>query len=365
MINFFKYKYLMHKIWKHTFIVFITLLIFFSGTLKSFSEENVFIIDDVEVEGVINTNFSRDKYIDKAFLNSFKILKSRILLSRDLNKMDNIKLQDIKKLITSFAIKDEKYNDINYKAIFKISYNDIKVKKLLGKKNISFSQPKNITVVFFPVLFIDDEIISLRENYFYQQWLSVKIKNETINFILPIEDLDDISQIKKMKNTIEKLNINNLINKYNVKNYVFALMNYENNKLNVYLKTNFNNNEFTKNLLYKLNDIKNESKMNIVLKDLKMQVTDLWKEVNIINLSIPLAIKIKFQYEDILEIGKLEDSLKKINIINNFSLDELNINNSLYKIYYFGNPKRLSNELLKFNYKLKNVKGHWELYFDD
>ena len=36
------------------------------------------------------------------------------------------------------------------------------------------------------------------ENYFYNQWNNIKIKNELINFVLPLEDLDDISKVKKM-----------------------------------------------------------------------------------------------------------------------------------------------------------------------
>ena len=38
---------------------------------------------------------------------------------------------------------------------------------------------------------------------------------------------------------IEELNINSLVGKYDLENYVFALMNYEKNVLNVYIKTNF------------------------------------------------------------------------------------------------------------------------------
>jgi len=35
------------------------------------------------------------------------------------------------------------------------------------------------------------------------------------------------------------------------------------------------------------------------------------------------------------------------------------------KIYYYGNPKKLRAELLKFGYQLNNDQGHWELYIDD
>jgi len=48
------------------------------------------------------------------------------------------------------------------------------------------------------------------------------------------------------------------------------------------------------NIFYEINDIRNELKLSSILKDLKMQITDIWKEENIVNLSIPLSIRIKF-----------------------------------------------------------------------
>ena len=78
---------------------------------------------------------------------------SKILLSRDLNKISNIKLNKIKNLINSFQILEESYRNDEYKATFKIFYNDIKVIELLKQKNISFSQPKIISAVFFPSTF--------------------------------------------------------------------------------------------------------------------------------------------------------------------------------------------------------------------
>ena len=348
------------------FFVILTITIFLLVLpSESFSEENVFIINNVEVEGEIDLNFSREKYINKAFLDSFQILASKILLAKDLNKISNIKLKKIKNLINSFQVLEERYQNDKYRAVFKIFYNDIKVKKLLGQENISFSQPKNISAVFFPILVLNDEIQDFNENFFYKQWTTIKIKNELINFILPLEDLDDISRIQEMKNKIEELNVDDLVNKYNIKNYVFTLIDHQNERLNVYLKTNFNNNKVSKNLFYELDNMENQSKLNFILKDLKIQITDIWKEANVINLSIPLSIKVKFQHLNLKKLDKLESTFYKISVIENYSLEELNINNSFFKIYYYGNPKKLQTELLRFGYRLINDQGYWEIYIND
>ena len=51
-----------------------------------------------------------------------------------------------------------------------------------------------------------------------------------------------------------------------------------------------------------------------------------------------------------------------MNIKEKYSLEEFNINESLFKIYYYGNPKKLKTELLEFDYHLKNEQGYWEIY---
>ena len=358
-------KYLMVKLREYILIILTATILLLISFSKSFSQENIFIIDNVKVEGIINLNFSRDKYINRAFSDSFEILMSRILLSGDLNKVSNIKFNIIKDLVNSFQILEETYRKDEYRGTFKIFFNDDKVKKLLAEKNISFSQIKNISAVFFPVLFVNDELQGFDENYFYNHWTDVGFKNESINFILPLEDLDDISKIKEMKNIIKEFSIDDLVNKYNVKNYAFALLDHNNKQLNIHIKTNFDNSTKSKNISYALDNINDEIRLDFILKDLKMQITDIWKELNIVNLLMPLSIRMKFQYANLLDLDKLKNTFYKIRIIDNYVLEEFNISHTFFKINYFGNPKRLQTELLKFGYQLDNDQGYWELYKDD
>ena len=219
------------------------ILIFLSSTIflffiheKSFSKENLFTVNNVEVQGVLDLNFNREKYINKAFINSFKVLMKKILLTRDLNKVNNIKLKDVKNFVDSFQILEENYNQDEYKLKIKILYNENKIKKFLSQKNISFSQPDNISVIFYPVFFDGGEMKNFNENYFYEMWTEVKINNEVINFVLPLEDLEDISKIIEIKDRIEEINVGSFVNKYNIKDYVFALMDFQNDKLSIHLK---------------------------------------------------------------------------------------------------------------------------------
>ena len=350
---------------KYIFIILTVTIFLFIPLSKTVEAENVFTINNVKVEGPVDINFSRDKYINLAFKESFKVLTNKILLTRDLKKVNNAKLSQIKKLVESFQILKESYKEDIYKATIKIKYNERRIKSFLGEKNISFSQPENISAVFFPVLFIEDELQNFNENFFYKEWSNLKIKNKLINFILPLDDLEDISEIRKMKDKIEELNIEKLVSKYDEKNYVFSLMELNNNKLNVYLKIDFNKNKVSKNIFYDIKDINSTEELKDILIDLKLKITDLWKEENLINVLMPLSINLKFQHKNINNLDNLKKTFDKINIIDNYTLEEINIKYSKFKIYYFGNPKKLRTELFQFGYELKNNQGLWQLYLNE
>ena len=341
------------------------IVFFLTSPTKTLSEENVFIINNTEVKGKININFSREKYLDKAFLNSFETLMKKILLTRDLRKVKNTNLKKIKNLISSFQILEESYRNNKYRANIRIYFNEPKTKSKKNEKNISFVLFEETKAIFFPVLFVDNEIKNFDENFFYKNWKILEIENEIINFILPLDDLDDIKKIAKFKNSVDNIIIDDLVNKYNVSNYVFALMDYKKKKLNIYLKAEFNKNLITKNIIYELDNINNKKKLVEILKDLKLKIIDLWKEENTINLLMPLSIDLKFNHKNANELYEINKIFSKVSIIENYSLEEFDVDNSFFKIYYFGDPKKLTSELIKFGYKLKYDQGYWQVYLNE
>ena len=365
MKNYFLLKFINKTLKQYIFIFLTSIILLFISITKSFSEEDVFTINYIKVKGAIDVNFSREKYLNKAFSISFDTMMNKILLISDLKKVEKSKLKEIKNLIKSFKILEESYREDIYRAELSVVYSEKRVKEFLREKNISFSLPKNISAVFYPVFYINGKMQSLDENFFYNNWEKIKIKNELINFILPIEDLDDVSQITKMRDNLEDLDILSLVSKYDEKNYVFILIDYGKIKLNIYLKTNFNNNTTSKNISYEVKDISDEIMLNSIIKDLKLEIVDVWKEQNLINLLMPLSIKIKFKHSKLKDLDKLRKTLSKIQTIDNYSLEEFNINNSDYKIYYYGNPKNLRAELLKYGYELINNQGVWQLFLHE
>ena len=218
---------------------------------------------------------------------------------------------------------------------------------------------------FFPVIFVNNEIKSHEENLFYKNWSQVILENKIITFILPLEDIEDTLEIIKKKNKLEDLDIISLVKKYDIENYVFCLLEYNKNKLNVYLKINFNNNKISKNFFYKLGNISDVESVNLIIKDLKSKISDIWKQENLVNLLMPLSINLNYEHLNLINLEKLQKALHKIKIINKYSLTKFNTQNSLFKVYYYGNPKKLKTELLKFGYLLGNSEGFWKVYLNE
>jgi hypothetical protein len=354
------FKFLKQSVRQYIFIIFTATILLIIPFSKSFSQENIFTVEEVIIKGLIDKNFNRDKYINKALKKSLKMLMSKILVSSDLTKIKNLKAQDIKYLINSFQVLKEDYDRDEYEIKLKIFYNEKKIKEMLRNKRISYSQPNRVKAVIIPALFIAGEIKSFQQNYFYKEW-NKNIKNELVEFIMPLEDLEDFSKIKKMKDKINDLNLIQIANKYNEENYIFLFMDYENEVMKIYVKTRLEGNKISKNLLYKIENFNNKKQLNYILSDLKIKIEDIWKEINFVNLLMPLSISVKFNHSSNTNLDNFKKTLYNINIIDNYFFEKFDINSSYFKISYFGTPKRLKSELNKSGYDLKDSQGQWEI----
>ena len=91
----------------YIFFIFLSLIIFFFSTSKA--DSKAFKIDNVEISKPFEMQFDKNKVIDVGFYKSFKELMLLIVSSSDQKKISDIKLNEIKAMIESFSIKEEKF----------------------------------------------------------------------------------------------------------------------------------------------------------------------------------------------------------------------------------------------------------------
>jgi hypothetical protein len=122
------------------FISFVLFIIIFSTT---YLNANSFRVPGIEISSPFELNFKKNSVIDDGFKDSFSNLLSMITTSGDKNKIKNIKLKEIKSMIDSFTISDEKFVNNEYFAKLETTFNKKKNLKFFGeKKYISINTNK-------------------------------------------------------------------------------------------------------------------------------------------------------------------------------------------------------------------------------
>ena len=196
------------------YTIFISLFLFITIFSTSFLHANTFKVSDVEISSPFELNFSKNKVIDDGFRDSFINLLNMITTSGEKNKIKNIPIKELKGMIDSFTISDEKFINNEYSAKLETSFSKKKILDFLERKNVFPSIPIRTKILLIPILVdTDTESIYLFENnIFYKKWNFEKKNYQLLEYLLPSEDLEDLNNIQEMASSIENYDFINLIN---------------------------------------------------------------------------------------------------------------------------------------------------------
>ena len=208
----------------YIFFIFLSLPIFFFSTAKVYAK--AFSIDNIEISRPFEINFNKNEIIDEGFRAAFNELILLIVQSADKEKMKDIKLNEIKGMIESFSIKEEKFINEIYYVNLGVSFNKKKVYGYLENINIFPSIPKKKKIFFIPVIIDENkkELLIFTENKFFENWNNKVANYHLLEYVLPTEDLEDINLIKSKFEVIEQYDFKEIINKYNLNDSVIALI---------------------------------------------------------------------------------------------------------------------------------------------
>ena len=201
------------------FISFVLFIIIFSTT---YLHANNFRVSDIEISSPFELNFKKSRVIDKGFQVSFLNLLSMITTSGDKTQIKDITIKELKSMIDSFTISDEKFINNEYFAKLETTFNKKKILNFLETKNVFPSIPIRNKVLLIPIL-VDAEtenIYLFNNNIFYEKWNDKKNNYQLLDYLLPSEDLDDLIKLQEMSNFIETYDFIDLIKKYNLKDYI-------------------------------------------------------------------------------------------------------------------------------------------------
>ena len=299
-------------------------------------------------------------YLDVAFRKGFEKLLTNILKIEDQKKVFSTELAIIKSFVQSYRIVKEQDINGKYLAEISLSFKEDSINQYFKNNGISYSASQNFETLIYPIFIKNSELQVFSGNKFFEEWNMSK-EFEGVNFILPVESLDDLVFIKKNKDELEEIELQSLVDKYEIKNSAILILRYDENNLNVFIKTNIKGFKKLKKVDIFVKDLNNYKVREETILKLKSIVHDMWKEQNLIDASTPSYLTLNTKFNEPHSLGEVINKIKKINIIKSYNIQELNKNNAKIKIKYLGKIKSLENFLIQSGFRLKIQDNKWNL----
>ena len=339
------------------FISFILIILFKTGNV--FSDNNIFNVNNIEISQEISKN--KEKLVNTAFQKGFIKLINRLLMEEDYKKFSNISLTEIKKLISYYQIinQDEEITDNNIKV--NVFFDKDRMHSFFYNKNILYSDIINTEVILFPLLKKKEQTFIYTKNYFYENWNNEKFDN-LIEYTLPAENIENIQKINSYKGNIYKLKIADFFKEYEVDNIVFANIEIEDNSAEVFLSSRIEGKRINKNLsIKKKENIIEKDFYRVVILEINNVIKDLIKSQNLIDVRTPSFLNVEILLNKKSNLVEFSNRLEKIDLIDNFYVQELNKDYVMIKIKYLGKINKIINKLKDEKIDLKMIAGQWQL----
>ena len=332
-----------------------------------FSTENIqaktFSINDIEIYTPFEINFDKNEIIDKGFIQAFDQLILSIVQTKNQKKLSKIPLGIIKGMIETFSIKEEKFIDEVYYLTLNVSFNKKKLFNLLESKSVFPSLPIRKKIFFIPIILDEkkNEILMFSESVLFNKWNSNIESHHLLEYILPSDDLEDFNLIKRNSNNLENYDFKEIIQKYNLDDFIITIIFINDDEIRVLNKINFNKKIDIKNLKFKKLNLNENKEIEKFTKNLKSIFENYWKSINEINTSIKLSLTISIDNHDYSKVSEFEQKLSDIDLIYNFNIFKFDNKNNFYKIIFNGSPNYFLKIMSDNNYEFDTQNQIWIL----
>ena len=340
---------------------YLIILVIFLKTGNVLSENTLFNVNNVEISGNLSSN--NQSFSKKALEKGFKELINKVLLQKDLNKLKDLSTNQIKSLVSYYqiseTIEDRSANTVIKK--YNIFFDKEKIHDLFYEYEISYSNISQYEIYFLPIHKKNDKLYVYNKNYFYENWNKIG-NNELIDFILPLEKIETLTNINNFKDDLLSLDIEDIFKEYSQKNLALVLIDENNtNENKIFLKTNIMGKNVNKSLIFKKIEKKSANFYDDIIFEIKKEIINLVKSQNLIDIRTPSFINIKFFIDKKNNLVDLDKRIKNIDLIQSLYVLELNKKYVLLKIKYLGKINKIINQLKDQDILLKLNNDQWSL----
>jgi len=335
-------------------IIFILIVFFKTNTL--FSENYLFNVNNIYLKKNINT--SNKDLANQAIKKGFNQLISRILLKEDIDQLSDLKLNTIKQLVIHYQL-TKLSEEINEELVnFSVTFDKDKIHKLFYQRGILYSEIEDKEIYILPVYIKNNNVLIFNNNYFYKNWNEV-YKDDLIEFILPLENIEIIQNINNNKYNLISLELNNLFKEYSKKNLALILIEDNNTSNDIYIKSKIQNKIISKSIKLKKQNLNDKIFKEKIITETKKELADLIKSKNLIDIRTPSFLNVKLNLNETNNLIQLNLIIKNIKLIENVYIQEFNKNHVNLKIKYLGKLEKIINLLKKEKVNLQLINDQW------
>ena len=337
-------------------IIFILIVFFKTETL--FSKNNLFNVNNIQLEK--KEKITNNELANKAIKKGFDLLIARILLKSDEVKLADLNFTSIKQLVSYYQITKIPDEENKEELVsFSVTFDKDKIHNLFYERSISYSEIDNKELFVLPVLIKKDEIYIFNNNYFYENWNEV-YKNDLIEFVLPLENIEIIKNINDYKNNLISLDLNLIFKEYSNKNLSLILIDHNQNNIEkVYIKSIIQGKKISKNLKFKKNDLNNKNYYNQIIAESKEELINLIKSKNLIDIRTPSFLNAKLDLNKKSNLVVLNSRIRNIDSIEKVYVQDFNKEYMNLRIKYLGKLEKIIKQLKKENIKLELNNDQW------
>ena len=339
--------------------ILIILIVFFK-TGNVLSNDNIFNVNNIEL--IKKGNITNQKLVNEAIKKGFNQLTKNILLDEDIKKLTQLNFSKIKDLVSYYQVVNKIDDNKNTDSIiYNISFDKDKLHNLFYKTNISYSQIVNKEIFLLPILKKNNQIYIYRQNFFYNKWNDIS-KNEIIDFILPQENIEIIQNINKNRSNLLNIELNNLFEEYTKKNLALVLIEDTNSSQEkIYFKIKILNKNIVKNIIIKKANLDQEKFYEKIIAEIRKEIINIVKSQNLIDVRTPSFLNARLSVNKKNNLVEFNKRLKKIDLIENIYVQELNNKNIFLKIKYLGKLEKIIKQLNDQKIILKLTGDQWSL----
>ena len=347
---------------KKSYIIFFISVLFLNFTTSDL-KSSIFKVNDVEISQPFELNFKKENVTDKAFREAFKRLTRMTIVSNEISKIGKIKNNEIKNLIDSFIIKDEKFIKNSYIANFDVNFNKQNTLLFFEKRNIFPSLPDKKRIFLLPVLIdVDKKTINIfNDNPIFDNW---KISNNNyflLDYTLPTENIDLIKVLNDNIDNLENYEFKRFVKNYNTNDFIICLIYKYKNKIKIFSKVNINNEQKIESIFLENSNLKDEKNINNLILSIKELYENHWKKINQINRSVKLALNISVISSEHEKNSKFEKFLIETEFVSHYFIKDFNNQKINYKIIFNGSPNKFLELCNKFGLSIDTSKQVWLL----